>query len=496
MGFLVRRGLLAVLVLGSWSCAPPRSEPVTVRSGGVEMAVAVEPEALRVGENVLWLELRDRDGAPVERAEVDVAVRMHAMGAMPAMGGPAAVTELGAGRYRADFELEMGSTWQLEIAARPPGAAPARAEGSVTVGTPGLRLEGVGSGAGTGAPSVPADSPPPAEARHPAEFQAPPERLQRVGVAIGHAERKPVRTTVRAFGRVVAEEATLVDVSLKVRGWVGEVRVASVGDPVRRGETLFTVYSPEIYAAQEEYVQALLSQSRARTTSAPERADYLVRAARTRLRLWDVAERELDQVARTGTPIEYLPIRSPQTGYVIEKRLVEGSAFGPGERLFRIAPLSRVWIEAEVYEHELPRVRQGQDATVTLSYLPERSFPATVAYVLPVLDPTTRTARLRLELPNPDLALRLEMYADVRIHADRGERLVVPLSAVLHAGERSFVFRALGDGRFRPQPVETGLRSGEEVEILEGLAPGDPIVTSGTFLIASESRLRAALDQW
>src|SRR5690606_38630523 len=147
----------------------------------------------------------------------------------------------------------------------------------------------------------------------------------------------------------------------------------------------------------------------------------------------------------------------------------------PGQRLYRIAPLSRVWIEAEVYESELPLVREGQTATVTLPYTPDRSFEAKVAYVYPTLDPRTRTARLRLELPNPDLELRPDMYANVRVYADRGERLVVPQSAVLYAGERSFVFRALGDGRFRPQAVEVGLRSGEEVEIRSGLAPGDEI---------------------
>jgi Cu(I)/Ag(I) efflux system membrane fusion protein len=277
---------------------------------------------------------------------------------------------------------------------------------------------------------------------------------------------------------------------------VGEVQVAAVGDAVERGAVLFSVYSPELYAAQEEYLQALRSQARARETEAPERADYLVRAARNRLRLWDIAEPDLEQLARRGETLEHLPIRSPVTGYVVEKNLVVGSAFAPGERLYRIAPLSRVWVEAEVYEYELPLLQEGQSATVTLPYLPDRTFEATVAWIYPTLDPKTRTARLRLELPNPELALRPDMYATVRVHAGRGERLVVPQSAVLYAGERSFVFRALGEGRFRPQAVVVGVRSGEQVEILSGLEPGDPIVTSATFLIASESRLRAALEQW
>jgi Cu(I)/Ag(I) efflux system membrane fusion protein len=488
----------ALLLLVAFGCGGSRSDPATVRSEGLEISVSVEPAGLRVGRNVIWVELRDDAAAPVSTAHVEVKVRMQAMGAMPAMGGPASVTEVGEGRYRADFELAMGGTWNVEIAAKPADGPMARAEGSLTVGTPGVRLEGIGSDARV-APSASEGegaSEPGEEHRHPAEFRIAPGRLQRVGVKTARAERKALATVVRAVGRVVAEETTLEDVSLKVRGWVGEIFADAMGDPVKKGEVLFTAYSPELYAAQEEYLQALRSQERARETSSPDRADYLVRAARNRLRLWDIAGPDLDRLVRRGQPLEHLPIRAPTTGYVVEKNLVEGSAFEPGQRLYRIAPLSRVWIEAEVYEYELPLVQQGQTATVTLPYMPGRSFEATVAYVYPTLDPNTRTARIRLELPNPDLKLRPDMYANVHIRAERGERLLVPQSAVLYAGERSFVFRALGDGRFRPQPVEVGLRSGEDVEILSGLEPGDEIVTSGTFLVASESRLRAALEQW
>lgn len=494
------RRVFIALALAIWACGGSRSAPVTVQSEGMQIEVAVEPADLRVGKNALWLALRDEDGEPVTGAEVDVRVHMHAMGAMPAMGGPASVEEVGDGRYRADFELEMGSTWLVEIAARPPspGGAVARAEGSLTVGTPGVRLEGVGSGTREAAPVPEGEraAEPAAAERHPAEFRVPPGRLQRIGVRTAPAEQMAFATSVRAVGRVVAEETTLQDVSLKVHGWVGDVLVDAVGDPVELGEVLFTVYSPELYAAQEEYLQALRSQARARETSAPDRADYLVRSARNRLRLWDIAAPDLERLTRAGEASEHLPIRSPVAGYVVEKNLVEGSGFEPGQRLYRIAPLSRVWIEAEVYESELSLVAAGQAATVTLPYVPGRTFEAEVAYVHPTLDPSTRTARLRIELPNPDMELRPDMYANVRVRADRGERLVVPQSAVLHAGERSFVFRALGDGRFRPQAVEVGLRSGEQVEIRGGLAPGDEIVTSATFLIASESRLRAALEQW
>ena len=482
--------ILLVTVAGAFAlgCGGSRSEPVKVRSEGVEISAAVEPAELRVGQNELWIELRDANGEPLAGADVDVAVSMPAMGAMPAMGGPAHVTEIGGGRYRADFALDMGGSWNVAISAQPRGGAIARAQGSLTVGTRGLRIEGAQSAGSTGTRH--------AEAEHPGEFQIEPGRLQRIGVRTAPAERKPFVTEIRAVGRIVSEETTLSDVSLKVNGWVGKVHVVAVGAPVKKGEVLFSVYSPELYAAQREYLNALRSQERARATNAPERADYLARAARNRLRLWDIADADLERLAETGEPLEHLPIRAPVTGYVVEKNLVEGSAFTPGQRLYRIAPLAQVWVEAQVYESELSLVHAGDRATVTLSYLPDRSYEARVEYVYPMLDAQTRTARLRLALPNPDLALRPDMYANVRLHADRGERIVVPQSAVLYAGDRSFVFRALGDGRFRPQRVEVGLRSGEEVEIRSGLDPGDAIVTSATFLIASESRLRAALEQW
>lgn len=493
----LRTATLLIAVGFAIGCSGSRSEPVTVRSEGVELAVSVEPAELRVGQNAMWIELRDAQGRPLTGAELHARIHMHAMGAMPAMGGPAAVREMGDGRYRAEFELEMGSTWNVEILAKPEGMATARAEGSLTVGTPGVRLEGVGSVRSDDRAMTPADLPQaPSDERHPAEFRVAPGRLQRIGVKTARAEKSPLATVVRSVGRVVAEETTLADVALKIRGWVGDVLVDAIGDPVERGEVLFTVYSPELYAAQEEYLQALQSQARARETSVPDRADYLVGSALNRLRLWDIARDDLERLTRSGEPLEHLPIRSPVTGYVVEKHVVEGSAFAPGMRLYRIAPLSKVWVEAEVYEYELPLIRAGQTATVTLPYMPDQSLEATVAYVYPTLDPRTRTARIRIELPNPDLAFRPDMYANVKIHADRGERLVVPQSAVLYAGERSFVFLALGEGRFRPQPVSIGLRSGEEVEILSGLEPGEEIVTSATFLIASESRLRAALEQW
>ena len=281
-------GLLGIALAG---CGRAADEGAVLRSEGLEIRAALAPATARVGRNELEITLRDAEGRAVEAADVDVKVHMHPMGAMPAMGGPAQVSELGGGRYRADFELDMGGTWLVEVQARPASGPTARAEGSLTIGTPGVQLAAIGA-----APEATAAAPGDA----PGELRLSPERLQRIGVRMVRAERRPMAGTIRAAGRVVWDETALEDVSLKVSGWVGELRVAATGSRVEQGDVLFTLYSPELYAAQREYLLALGAQARARQSGAPDRADYLVNAAKNRLRLWDVAAGELERIARDG----------------------------------------------------------------------------------------------------------------------------------------------------------------------------------------------------
>ena len=321
-------------------------------------------------------------------------------------------------------------------------------------------------------------------------------RRQAIGVTTAPAERRRLETSLRAVGSVVYDETRLAEVTVKYRGWIGELLVDEPGQEVRRGQTLFTLYSPELYATQEEFLSALDSQRAARDTSAPRRADYLVEAARKRMHLWDLQEWQIEQVAETGEPVEYLPIVSPVSGHVVAKNVVQGSTVQPGATLYRIAGLDSVWVEAELYESELPRVEVGQTARVTLPYLPGRSFEGQVAFVYPFLDGTRRTGRIRVELANPDLALKPDMFAHVVLETDMGQRLVVPEEAVLYAGERSFVFVDLGEGRLRPTAIETGVKTADFVEVLSGLEEGEPVVTSGNFLVAAESRLKLAMEHW
>lgn len=508
--------LLGLALLGPLGCQSGRSEPARVRVGALSLEVRVEPAVPRVGTNTLWLELRDAGKAPVDGAHIEVRVHMPAMGAMAAMGGPATVQTEGAGRYRADFELAMGGTWQVEVAVHTggdPGGGVARSEGALTVGTAGLRLAAIGADP-TGHPdriehadpARPADPPSArgalpepvraADGAHPAEIVLDPERLKRIGVGTIAAERRSLPAELRVAGRVVAPEDATSDVALKVRGWAAGVRAAAVGVAVERGETLFELESPELSAAQAELLEALRSQARARASSAPDRADDLVEAARARLRFFGLAEADLARLEARDQPLARVPIRAPRAGFVVEKNLVEGSAFAPGERLYRIASLEDVWIEAEIPESDLARVGVGTPAVIRPTHAMQQSHSARIDALLPVLDPEARTARARLVLRNPELALRPNMYVEVELAGHPTDAIVVPQSAVLDAGRRRFVFVASGRGRFAPRAVEVGRRVGEEVEIRAGLAEGEEVVRSGLFLIAAESRLRAALEQW
>jgi len=313
-------------------------------------------------------------------------------------------------------------------------------------------------------------------------------RRLRIGVKTAAVEAAPMDLSLRALGRVTFDEKALVDVTLKLDGYIQELRVNATGEPVKKGDVLFTLYSPELYAAQQEYLLARQSQSAANAS--------LAGAARKRLELWGLSPAQIERVAQRGQPVENMPFLAPASGYVLEKNVVEGAAVKAGERLFRIAPLAKVWVEADVYEQDLARVTPGLPVEVTLPYLPGKTYAGRVGYVYPSLKGATRTGRIRIELPNPGLELKPDMYADVRFVLHGGPRLQVPDSAVIYTGPRRLVFVDLGEGRLRPQEVKLGQKGKDTYEVLEGLSPGDVVVTSGNFLIAAESRLRSATDSF
>jgi Cu(I)/Ag(I) efflux system membrane fusion protein len=297
---------------------------------------------------------------------------------------------------------------------------------------------------------------------------------------------------------VTYDESSLADVNLKVHGWITKLYVSETGQKVTRGQTLLSLYSPELYNAEQDFLLATQGMATPPLSAGggPNRVDTLARAARQRLHLLGLEDAQIDAIAKQGAPSESVPITAPASGYVIEKNVVEGASVEAGMRLYRIAALTKVWIEAQVYEADLAQVRAGQGASVTLDYLPGRTYAAKVAYVYPYLDPQTRTTQVRLELANEDLDLRPGMYATATLGADLGPRVQVPSAAVVYTGPRRLVFVDVGPGRFRPQEIAVGAESGGMYEVLCGLEAGDQVATSGVFLIAAEARIRTASKYW
>ncbi|MEO7033789.1 MAG: efflux RND transporter periplasmic adaptor subunit [Polyangiaceae bacterium] len=323
-------------------------------------------------------------------------------------------------------------------------------------------------------------------------------RQQLIGVRTGPVSEGPMQRTFRALGRVTYDESTLTDVNLKVHGWITKLFVNETGQRVTKGQPLFLLYSPELYSAEQDFLLANPSPAAAVSPlgSDSNRVALLAKAARQRLHLLGLDDAQIDAVAKSGTPSENSTILAPASGFVIEKSVVEGAAVDAGVKLFRIAALNKVWVEVEVYEADLPHVRLGQSATVTLDYVPGRSYEAKVSYIYPSLDPMTRTGRVRVELANKQLELRPGMYASVSLAGDAEARIQVPASAVVYTGPRRLVFVDLGEGRFRPQEVRVGAESNGRYEVLSGLQPGDIVATSGVFLIAAEARISTAAKYW
>jgi Cu(I)/Ag(I) efflux system membrane fusion protein len=322
-------------------------------------------------------------------------------------------------------------------------------------------------------------------------------RRQLIGVRIGEVTEAPLQRTLRAVGRVSYDESKLADVTLKVHGWITKLLVSQMGQPVKVGQTLFQLYSPDLFAAEQDFLLANEGAKTPATGGAPApNSALLAKSARQRLHLLGLGDAEIEALAQRGSPSESVPFPSPASGFVIEKNVVEGAAVDAGMKLYRIAALDSVWIEAEVYEADLPHVRAGQHASVTLDYVPGRSYDGRVSYIYPFLDPMARTGRVRIELANPELELRPGMYASVQLASKPEQRVQVPASAVVYTGPRRLAFVDLGEGRFRPQEIRVGAEANGMYEVLDGLNPGDRVATSGVFLIAAEARISTAAKYW
>lgn len=367
-----------------------------------------------------------------------------------------------------------------------------RAQGSDTAAQTdaGQRMPGMTPNSGHPASTQPAETPR-------GLVTIDPRRQQLIGVRIVPVAHEPMQQTVRTVGVIRYDETRLADVNLRVEGWIRDLYVDYTGQPIRKGQPLFTLYSPDLLATTQEYLLALETRDQMRGSQiadARERADQLVTAARQRLVLWDLPSDEIRAIEEKRHAPAVVTFRSPVAGFVIEKHALKGLHVLPGESLYRVADLSTVWVEADVYERDLSAVRQGAAATITADAYPGEHFKGRVIYIYPYLDEKTRTNKVRFEFGNRGGRLKPGMYANVELRGTGGMALTVPMNAVLDSGQEQIAFVAQGDGVFEPRKVTVGRRAGESIEILDGLKEGERVATGAAFFLDSESQLRASLQ--
>lgn len=319
---------------------------------------------------------------------------------------------------------------------------------------------------------------------------------QRIGVTFATAAMGPIAQEIRTVGQITVDETRVSTIAPKVDGFVEELHVSSMGQSVRRGDPLLSIYSPMLVTAQEELLLArrLVNGVAGGTPDAIRGAEELLTSARRRLLYWDVPESEIERIERTGEVRRAITLTSPASGFVVEKAVFQGQRVMAGDALFKLADLAAVWVEGQVFEQDLASVRTGQTVDVTVDAFPSEQWVGRVAYVYPTLDAESRTTRVRVELANSGLRLKPGMYATLHITgAARGNVVTIPRSAVLSTGQRNLVFVRRPDGMLEPREVAIGQTSDDRVEIRQGVANGETVVASATFLIDAESNLGAVL---
>jgi RND family efflux transporter MFP subunit len=326
-----------------------------------------------------------------------------------------------------------------------------------------------------------------------------PTTVQSMGVRTAKVEVRPLSRLTLAVGLVNINERNLSTVTTKVNGWLERLYVNATGDPVRKGQALVSIYSPELVASQEEYLLAVRNLKAMQNSVVKEMADgarRLAEASRRRLAYFDISAAQIDALERTGQVKKHLTLASPANGIVTKRMVTQGMYVQAGMPLLEVADLSTVWVDADIYQYELPWIKVGQPVTMSLDYLPGENFPGKIDYIYPYLKEATRTAKVRLRFSNPGLKLKPEMFAQVKIDSPVSHQaVVVPADAVIDTGLKQHVFIALGQGRFEPREVKLGVLGNDGLrEVLAGLKGGEDVVTSAQFMLDSESRFREAVQ--
>jgi Cu(I)/Ag(I) efflux system membrane fusion protein len=328
------------------------------------------------------------------------------------------------------------------------------------------------------------------------EFVVPVERQQQIGVTYATVERKPLRHTIRAVGMIVPDRSRNWQFVSRVDGYVQKLNVTSPGEIVEKDAPLLAIYSPDLLTSEREFVGLLRMRDEAKTKDARETPQRLIESAKRRLQLWNVMPEQVAELERTRKASDTLTLLSPFRGVVQSVPVEQGKSVKMGDMLVEVADLSLVWMWAEFYENELSMLQAGQKIAVTAKSYPGHNFDGTISLINPFLDETKRTAKVRIDIPNPDFELRPGMYVNAELAMDMGEALTVPVSAIMPTGERNVVFIDKGEGKLEPRIVQLGAKYGDIYEVQSGLQEGERVVASANFLIDAESKVQGALKDF
>src|SRR6266567_1457620 len=328
------------------------------------------------------------------------------------------------------------------------------------------------------------------------EFVVPVERQQQIGVRYAKAERKPLRHTIRSVGMIVPDRSRNWQFVSRVDGYVQKLNVTSPGQVVDKDAPLLSIYSPDLLTSEREFVELLRMRDEAKSKDARETPQHLIESAKRRLQLWNVTPEQIGDLEKTRKATDTLTLLSPFRGVVQSVPVEQGKSVKMGDMLVEVADLSLVWVWAEFYENELSMLQVGQKLAITAKSYPGQNFDGTIALIDPFLDATKRTAKVRIDIPNPDFKLRPGMYVNAELEMDMGEALTVPVSAIMPTGERNVVFVDKGEGKLEPRIVQLGTKYGDIYEVQSGLQEGERVVASANFLIDAESKVQGALREW
>jgi RND family efflux transporter MFP subunit len=327
-------------------------------------------------------------------------------------------------------------------------------------------------------------------------FQIDARQQQLIGVQYGETKYQTISKTVRAVGKIAYDETRVVRVHTKIDGWIEQVYADFTGKEIKKDTPLISIYSPDLYQTQQEFLLALKGRNELGASSfreAASGAESLYQATRRRLELWDITAEQINEIEKRGAPIKTVTLYAPADGVVLTRNAYPRQRVMPDTELYTIADLSRIWVIADIYEYEAAEIKLGQHARVTLSYFPGRSYQGEISYIYPQIDNTTRTMKVRIEIENKNFELKPDMFANVEVKIDYGRKLTIPQEAVLDSGREQTVFVALADGYFAPRKIVLGAKVDNNFIVLSGLKAGEKIVTSANFLIDSESRLKSAV---